>query len=110
MIPCGAIHAVLRVNRGSVDMFAYSQTNVFLHANECLTMGKHANGASIAPQGIPLCSSRNIPWFFNQHLVFPRFLFYDETIIKGGASWFEAPPCRACQAGRMLCRIIPSGP
>ena len=56
---CGAIHIILRDNRCSVRMFAYSQTNVCLQANKCFPAGKLTNGASIAPQGILLCPSIN---------------------------------------------------
>jgi hypothetical protein len=65
----GTIHTISRANRYSVAIFAYSQTIVCLQANECLATGKRSNGASIAPQGLLLCSQR--PTSLSLNLTFP---------------------------------------
>ena len=56
--PSGTIYIVSWDQRGSVAMFACSQTFVCVQANSCLAIGKHDNGASIAPQGIMFSSSK----------------------------------------------------
>ena len=66
----GTIHTISRDNRYFVAIVAYSQTIVFLQANECLTTGKHSNGTSIAPQCLLLCSPRPTPLPLNLTFLF----------------------------------------
>ena len=80
----GTIHTISRNNRYFVAIFAYSQTIVCLQANECLATGKRSNGASIAPQGLLLCSQRPTSLSLNQPFpfTFPRISLVCNTARK----------------------------
>jgi hypothetical protein len=80
----GAKQYVLKSNTACFQTFARSQTFVCLEANDCLAIGKHCNGASIAPQWninrpsmeqeAPLNGAGNVPQWRNNLIYAPLLL------------------------------------